>query len=541
MKRMNTYLTSVAALFLCFGATVAAQERRLTAQQTEPGSQTEPIHQTSRQLNAADMECYELGDGYGQAALGADFETGTFHRAQDAATKTGIFFNAEGERQVGRFRLKGDFRFRQSFENGVNFASTFNPLRAMPYVIADSTGGNWQKQAYSMWTDISTPIVKGVLNAGLALDLDVGRGAKKIDPRPQAGMCRIEIKPSLSFLFRDYFSVSAGFIYALYRETSNLILYDSSQPQKIYLLKGLGQYTTEVFSSTERERKYDGNTLGGSFCLQFRKDRLRASLWGDYRNGLEKVYDIDYNKPHDRGNLYTHDFRLGLDAYAPNELLSRIGYEGGFTYEGSRHSGREFVQHFDSSPEVNGWVTDSELPGRYTNAEDHFGLALGLYVNDRNTFRRDWKITLRGEVNSFRQEYRATGAKETIKDARASAELAKRIGTRVGQLDLSLTGTVSRSLGSRLDYTPREIDDPNISTDLIEHDFSLPSNWYGAALDISHSWKLKKCRAISLEGRAFIRESGRDIRSKESCGLDVNNTPGLRWRSGGLVGVRFRF
>ena len=104
-----------------------------------------------RQVNAADMECAKPKEGYGQAVLGADFETGTFHRAQDADTKTGIFFNADGERQVGRFRLKGDFRFRQSFENGVRFASTFNPLRDMPYVIADSTGGNWQKQAYAMW------------------------------------------------------------------------------------------------------------------------------------------------------------------------------------------------------------------------------------------------------------------------------------------------------------------------------------------------------------------------------------------------------
>ena len=69
-----------------------------------------------RQVNAADMECAKPTEGYGQAVLGADFETGTFHRAQDADTKTGIFFNADGERLVGRFRLKGDFRFRQDWK-----------------------------------------------------------------------------------------------------------------------------------------------------------------------------------------------------------------------------------------------------------------------------------------------------------------------------------------------------------------------------------------------------------------------------------------
>ena len=62
-----------------------------------------------RQMNAADMECSKPTEGYGQAVLGADFETGTFHRAQDADTKTGIFFNADAG---GKIPSQGGLSFQ---------------------------------------------------------------------------------------------------------------------------------------------------------------------------------------------------------------------------------------------------------------------------------------------------------------------------------------------------------------------------------------------------------------------------------------------
>ena len=495
----------------------------------------------TRLLNAADMEHGQTEEDCGQAVIGADFETGTFHKAQDAATKTGIFFSADGSGRVGIFRLKGDFTFRQSFENDVRFASTFNPLRTMPYVIADSTGGNWQKQDYSMWADISAPIVKDRLGAGLGIDLEVGRGAKKVDPRPQAGMCRIELKPSLSFNCPGLFSVSAGFIYGLYRETANLILYDSSQPQKLYLLKGLGQYTYEVFSSTERERKYDGNTLGGSFDLR-RTDRYgTVSLYGEYRNGLEKVFDIDYSKPHDRGRYYTHDFRTGIDADFSMTGKKRFGAAAMLEYSGLRHSGREFVQHFDSSPEVNAWVTDSELPGRYTDSEDHLRGKAEFFINRAGTFGRSWVLTAEIEGNRSLQEYRATGAKETIKNIRAAAGVRKYMSTRTGALDLKADVRISRGLGSHLDYTPRETEDTHIAVDLIDHDFALPSNWHFIDLGAGYGWNLSHGRQLRIDASAFFKSSERTSLSLGENGLELNSAPGRWWRSGCSLSIGFRF
>ena len=494
-----------------------------------------------RPLNASDMEYSAETEDYGRAALGADFETGTFHRAQDAATKTGIFFSADGASRAGRFMMKGDFRFRQSFENGVRFASTFNPLRAMPYVIADSTGGNWRKQDYAMRADISAPVVKDRLSAGIGMDLEVGRGAKKVDPRPQAGMCRIEIQPSLTLNIPDMLSISAGFIYGLYRETSNLILYDSSQPQKLYLLKGLGQYTYEVFSSTERERKYDGNTLGGAFDIRHAGQGGTVSLHGDYRNGLEKVCDIDYNKPHERGHYFTHDFRAGIAADFDMTGSRRIGWSAAAEYSGLRHSGREFVQHFDPSPEVNAWVTDSELPGRYLNREDHVNAGAALFINGAGTFRRSWKVYADLEWNRCVQTYEAAGARELIHNMRAAAGVCKSIPTRAGALDLEVRMRLSRGLGSHLDYTPRETEDTHIAADLIDHDFALPSNWHFIELKAGYGWNLSHGRQLRIDGTTFFKSSEHTVLSLVEDGLELDSAPGRWWRSGCCLSVGFLF
>lgn len=529
MKRLYEYIYGTAR-FLCLllpihlgtGAGASAQERL---------------------LNAADMEYSATSGGhdYGLASIGAKFQTGNFHKAQDAADNTGIFFDAEGERQVGLFHLKGDFRFTQSFENGVKYASTFDPLRAMPYVIADSTRGNWQKQHYDMWADMSLPIVKGWLYGGLGVDIEVGRGAKKVDPRPQAGMCRIELKPSLSVNCTKGFSISAGFIYSLYRETSNLILYDSSVPQKLYLLKGLGQYTYEIFGSTERERKYEGNTLGWTMDLRYMGKYCSGNMYFEYRNGLEKVMDIDYNKPHHRGNWYTQDFRTGCVVSLPMDGHYRNGLGLKVEYSGLRHSGREFVQHFDSSPEINGWVTDSELPGRYTNREDHLFCSATHFLNDRDSFRKSWAFTIEAEINDCLQEYRAAAAKETIKNYRYALAVQKYVFTRSGVFDVSLKGKVSRGNGSSLEYTPRETEDTNISAGLIDHDFALPSNWYSGDLDMGYTWMLKRGNALRLQAQAFFKDSGRNRLTDEENGLDADSAPGRWWRAGCALGVAFKF
>lgn len=475
-------------IFIIAAAYLAAAGGNLHAQQT-------------RNAIASEMEFTAKSD-FGRAAVGGDVESGSFHRPQEASDKYGIFFKADGERQVGLFHLKGNFDFRQSFENGIQYSSTFDPLRDMPYVIADSTGGDWRKQYYSMWVDISAKICEK-LSAGIGIDLNVGRGAKNIDPRPQAGMSKIGLEPTLSFNAGGAGVFSAGFTYYSYRENSNLILYDSSVPQKLYLLKGLGQYTYEIFSTTERERKYEGNSLGAVFGWLLTRNDVSVSAKASYLNGMESVFDIDYNKPHYRGKYYTDSWRgkFGF-LYDP----ANWGLHVSADYNGSRGSGRELVQYFNSSSDVNAWVTDSEIPARYVSVNHDVDAEAGVALK-RDGYET-WRFAATAGWNSLDQTYKATSSEMKVISADFGARVSRQI--RLAKAELDFAGSVdgSKNLDASLQCSRRETDDDNIPVGLVQEDFKiLSSNVFGASLEMGCDWSLKHARTVGTRLTGFYQSA----------------------------------
>jgi len=456
------------------------------------------------QTLSSEMEFSQGRTEYGSLEAGAEGEGGALHLAQEADKKVDLYLDASGEKQVGRFRMRGSFLFKQSFENGVRYASTFHPTRPMPYIIADSTGGNWRKQDYVMDVDISMPVIADRLSLGVAMGLEAGRGAKKTDPRPQAGICDISVVPSMSVNAGVAGVFSAGFSYGLYRESSDLILYDSSQPQKLYLLKGLGQYTYEVFSSSQRERKFEGHKLGGKFAWTKTMDGLVLDARGEYRNGIERVFDVDYSKPHDRGRYITHEYNATASA-----LLERQSWGGeiALSYVGSHGSGREIIQHYESSSDVNSWVTDSENPARYTRQEGIITLAANAWLKD-DAGNKTWKFGASLDRDNTVQQYKATSSymRQDVLYFHPSVE--RDIYLNSGVILLGINGELSHLLSSRLDYTVREESDTNISEGLIRHDFYLPYNRYGFSANAGYRWNLKNGNGLVLKGHGSYVAGG---------------------------------
>lgn len=430
---------------------------------------------------------------YSEIAVGSQYETGSLHRPQTGEDILDINFDALGGRRLGKFFLDGGFSFRQRFENNVKFASTFDPLRGNPYYIADSTGGDWRKQSYNLWADVAFNVLDDRLTAGLGLDVEVGRGAKKIDPRPLANTNRITVEPSLSYNAYSFGIFSLSMVYSVFKESSNLILYDSSQPQKLYLMKGLGQYVYEVFSNTERERKFDGDDIGLRFGYLFRKNGLSASLSGSWTNSFEKVYDIDYSKPHTRGKYY--DNRLDA-VFRLSSVSTGAAHDFFIGIEDSRASGRELVQVFDSSPEVNAWVTDSEIPGRYLYNELKTEAGYSLWLKKGG--KPLWRFDITADYLKSSQMYAAMSSFMDYERLETSLSAAKVFYVRSGYFKIGLRGYGGFCIDSGMEYRNRE-DDSTIGDGLIGPDFRvLTSNVFGGGIDLVYSLKTKKQKSIDF-------------------------------------------
>lgn len=444
---------------------------------------------------------------YSDVNVSYEFSKGNFHRPQQAQSYNNYLFSAEGAITMGKFYVIGGFNFKEAFEKDVRFTSILNPYRGTPYIIADSTGGNWKKQTYDMWAKMASPVYFQLISFGLEGGLAVGRGAKSIDPRPQANSNSIQVAPSFT-LAQGKHSIGMDFTYRRFRENSNMILYDTGNPQKIYLLKGMGQYTYDVFSTNERERQYDGDGFGGGAQYGYRSDRLSIFLDGTYENYLENANDIENDKPRQRGRLYETTWKGQLHADFFNELhtVKQTLFAG---YYDTKRSGREIIQVFNSSSEVNAWVTSSEAPCRSVASQKEWRAGYNLYLFDGQANSYKWKFSLNEKLEEYTDEYAVMNSFLKFNSCTTILNAVRNFNIKKSQLlQIDVQGS-SRSLRNvQKQYTPRETEDKTIENGLVNSDAMILTQDYGQLqASILYGYNLKNKNCLYVKGSCSLLQT----------------------------------
>ncbi|WP_321435743.1 DUF6850 family outer membrane beta-barrel protein [uncultured Bacteroides sp.] len=448
--------------------------------------------------NAAGLSSGTMNN-YSDVNLSYKFSKGDFRRAQQPNLSNNYLFSAEGAITMNKYYLIGGFNFKEAFERDIHFTSILDSYRGTPYIIADSTGGNWKKQTYDMWVKIASPVYFNLISFGIDGKLAVGRGAKNIDPRPQANSNSIQVSPSFT-LTQGRQLLGMDFSYRRFRENSNMILYDTGNPQKIYFLKGMGQYTYDVFSTNERERQYNGNGFGGGAQYVYKSDRFSLFLNGAYENYVEDANDIENSKPRERGRLYETSWKgnLHLDIYNKEHSLKHTLFAG---YNDINRSGREIIQVFNSSSEVNAWITDSEAPRRSVASQKEWKAGYNLFLLDMTGTSYKWKFSLNGTLSDYSDEYAVMDSYLKFKSSLVSASALRNFSIKKSQLLQVEIGGNYRCVGSKqMQYTPRETEDKAIENGLINKDANiLTQNYYQLQANVLYGYNLRNNTCLYLK------------------------------------------
>jgi hypothetical protein len=445
---------------------------------------------------------------FSEVSVGSEFSEGSLHRPQQPGRSNGYLFSTEGSVYLGKAYVSGGFDFKQAFDKDTQFNSVFDPYRGTPYIIADSTGGDWRKQSYVMWSKITGQIVEGKLFYGLKMDLDVGRGAKVTDPRPQANSNRIEFTPSLAAKLGEHHGVGASFNYARFQENSNLMLYDTGNPQKLYLLKGMGQYTYVDFTTVEWIRKYGGNQFGFGGYYSYDGGKIALLATGEYKNYVEDASDIDNNKPRLRGRFFQTEYLADIKMTVRGENALHV-ISGGYT--ATEQSGREFIQRYDASPEVNSWVTESQAPRRSVvdKVEAKAGYRI-MFAPERDFYR--WSLSVDGDYEDFSDGYAVLDSYMKYRSSMATVSAERVIDVRKTYFAIGL-GVFGRTVWNEaMNYTFRE-EDHTIGDGLIAPDYSiLTSDFAGAKASLTAGYKFDDGRSLWLKAGYSYVDAGRLIR-----------------------------
>ena len=223
----------------------------------------------SSSSNAAGLVLSPYGE-FNALDLGYGWQGGDYRPMQTGTGVSALQFDTRGAKQIGKVRLWGRFHYDNTSDNG----SSYNTLLYDPfderflYTAADTVAGAWKKQSYEMQFKAAMPLTESIA-AGLHVKYTDRIAAGQIDPRAESYHYSIVIKPSLAWK-GGFGSLGLSGLYTNTFERSTPSISNTQVNQKVYLLKGLGNWTGEQVGGGGLGTMYFRcNTWGGAFQYAF--------------------------------------------------------------------------------------------------------------------------------------------------------------------------------------------------------------------------------------------------------------------------------
>ena len=264
------------------------------------------------------------------------YEAGDYRRMQSGTSLSDIRFDTQGARKVGSVQVWGHFRYDNISEEGASYNTLlYNPYdERFLYTAADTVAGLWKKQSYLMEFKAAVPIAGG-LSGGVHVSYTDRIAAGQIDPRAESYHYAVTVRPALTWQAgRSTFGLNGLYTNTFERSTPSIS--NSQEIQKVYLLRGLGNWV--------------GDQVGGSglSTMYFRCDTWGGAIQYSLEGPLRLLADISYSthgssiresatqpKPH--GSTRRQEAEASLQAAFGSQVL----HKAGLTVSAARTKGTE--------------------------------------------------------------------------------------------------------------------------------------------------------------------------------------------------------
>ena len=434
---------------------------------------------------------------YSTVSLGYDIGNGTFRRPQEGKRVNSLDFKTEGggiyEGLHGMY-VWGSFSYsRYKVHKAEYNASLIDPLRGMPFIIADTNRSNWVNQDYNLEMQMTTPLLWNRVIIGITGRYQNAVGAKQLDPRPLVRLSQFTVIPSVIVKF-DKHALGLNFDYYSRREDGSAGNSNNRRDQQVWELRGLGFHSEGVIGGVggvEGLRNCNANNLGGGIQYSYFSGQVRFLLAGNYDYKVEDVTN-NYTRPKMVGTvkdqIITGKLALEIKNKKENSFFTDFGYTD------RSIDGIEYVQVYDNTYEVQEWITKFKSIRSNFSTKD-WRLNFDYLVSRENEYK--WKLGMTALYHQLADIYYLSGSKQDIDNfyvnihAKRNFDLGKKNKLLVG-LDLGL----NENLDSEISYTGPD-QDSRIIQDFLYRDYAYLSSeyWEGGLSFIYSNGSLMKEKA----------------------------------------------
>lgn len=475
--------TAMLAALLCAEAVIA---------QNTPAS-VEKVRMESLWSATTDNAAGGMIDAFDKyATVAFDYEKvdGDFKYTQLGDDNNTLRFHTEGGgiyRKIGGMYLWGEFTYTRDDISGARWNSTLiDPLRGMPFFLADATPSKWKNQDYKMSFQAGFPKLLDRIYLGIGASYEAAQGAKQVDPRPLTKLSCVEVTPSIIVEAAKNHHIGANFYYRSYREDGSASCMNPvSQP--VWEMFAPGYFTPGVLSNGGNTvnplRSYNANTLGGGLQYGLRYGGFEGVLSGNYSYKVEDAF-CNYTYPQMSGTVrenvwnVTMAVRYALDN--GNLLIAD------FTHSSRSTDGIEYFQTFDNTYEIQSWITDAVFERSNFRVRDDRLRADYLVADSELAYK--WKVGIEGAVVGDRYIYYLPESIREVRNFFISAHAARNLKvSRRSSFLLNLRADFRANIDNSFDYNGVRGDDIAFTEfALVDFDY-MRCDYTKAGADLSYT------------------------------------------------------
>ena len=495
MRNIKYTFASLALAATLIATAASAQEQSSTPQSIER-KKMESLW-FSNTNNAAGAQLDKMGY-YSQLGINYNHTEGDFQRTQLGTNNNGYGFLTDGggtfDNLKGTF-LWGYFNYSHDKIHGARYnASLIDPLRGMPFYLADTNVSNWIHQSYELGMKAATPILCDHWIIGVGLDYQNMQGAKQIDPRPNVQMSKFEIKPSIVYTVGKH-AIGAHYTYSSRREDGTATNSISLITQPVWEVVAPGFYNTAAIGSTfSGLRAYNANAMGGGMQYSFQSDKVKLLLSGEYTFAVEDVnnnYTIPKLIGTTKENTWDVKANLQWDVCDDHALFAEVEY-----YDRSI-DGIEYVQVWDNTYEVSKWVVISKNI-RSNFSTQRTSAKVDYMQKKGNSY--GWWAGVEVEKEKLSDIYYLPRSTQDVENIYLSAHVKKNFTFGQNAILLGVNGGMKKNQSGDLTYTGNYADS-DIYKNMVLRDFRyLQENalMWGAELSYTRGGLFKSNSAFFL-------------------------------------------
>jgi len=377
-----------------------------------------------------------LGVDYGLSA--ADEK---MHLVQDGEAMNALRLQTKSYQKTKNQSFFGEASFVSDQHSNVQWCDVEDRALLNPYIIGDSIGGDYFREAYSMGG--GTSIRTGNWELGLRGLYKGSVSYRKVDPRPRNTVSSIRINPGITYVAGPW---RLGWYGSYERYRQNVDIQVEKEDRKVYffLLQGFGTYNRQ-FSVLDANysRIYKGNLFSTGIHINFSKTPvsktgLRLSVQRDLLEASESDRRTPYKITRNGlgGELTHQQDILGNTLFVKGsyDFLQTIGNETQYT-----------PQTINTSYIIWNFATQSD---RYQSLAQEAELSL-LLANQKY-----WEFSVWGQVEARWQEnkqyYYTPNYHQSVEDIVGSATIGLHCPMHQSCLDASVRGGYRNVLNASL-------------------------------------------------------------------------------------------